>query len=89
LASRVESELSDIALIQAGVRQGAIMTPFLYIIYSSDQQIFNNTLVADYADDKAILTAHSDPIIATQNLQAHINELSDWYSKWRFKVNKK
>lgn len=43
--------------------------------------------VADYADDKVILSILNDPIIASTNLQSHLNLQSKWYEKWRVKVN--
>jgi len=56
-------------------------------MHSSVQSISPNIPVADYADDKAILSIHSDPTLATQNLQYHPNHMEDWYTKWRFKIN--
>jgi hypothetical protein len=44
-------------------------------------------MVADYADDKAILSIHSDPFLEIQNLQFHFTLMEDWYTKWRFKIN--
>jgi len=45
------------------------------------------TIVTDYADDKVILSIDKDPIIASSNLQVHLNHLSEWYDKWRVKIN--
>jgi hypothetical protein len=45
------------------------------------------TIVADYADDKVILSINEDPLIASSNLQVHLNHLSEWYKKWRVKIN--
>ena len=45
------------------------------------------TIIADYADDKVILSINEDPIIASSNLQVHLNHLSEWYDKWRVKIN--
>ncbi|KAL4096493.1 hypothetical protein QTP88_021438 [Uroleucon formosanum] len=44
-------------------------------------------MVADYADDKAILSIHSDPVVAIQNLQSHLTLMEEWYTKWRVKIN--
>jgi len=44
-------------------------------------------MVADYADDKAILSTHSNPVLAVQNLQSHLSLMEDWYTNWRFKIN--
>lgn len=44
-------------------------------------------MVADYADDKAILSIHSDPSLTVKNLQSHLTLMEDWYTNWRFKIN--
>jgi len=86
---RVGDELSSIAFsfITAGVPQGGILSPTLYNIFASDQPTIPYTLTADYADDKAILSIHSDPVIASQNLQSHLNLMEKWYTYWRVKIN--
>jgi hypothetical protein len=78
---------SNIAGIAAGVPQGGILSSFLYNIYTSYQPTTPNTLVADYADDKVILSSSPDPTIASINLQNHLSIMEDWYKKWRFKIN--
>jgi hypothetical protein len=84
---RVGNAYSSIANISAGVHQGGILSPLLYNIYASDQPTSPNTMVADYADDKAILSTHSNPVLAVQNLQSHLSLMEDWYTNWRFKIN--
>jgi len=49
--------VSDIAVINAGVPQGGILSPILYNIFASDQPTTPSTSVADYADDKAIISS--------------------------------
>jgi len=81
------SAVSTIGSICAGVPQGGILSPILFNIFVSDQPITLNTSVADYADDKVIFSMNDNPLIAALNLQAHLDSMEDWYTKWRFKVN--
>ena len=81
------SAYSSIAGIRAGVPQGGILSPVLFNIYTSDQPTMPNTLVADYADDKAIILTSADPVLASTYLQNHLSQMEDWYRKWRFKIN--
>jgi hypothetical protein len=54
------------SLIQAGVPQGGILSPLLFNIYASDQPRTQDTLVADFADDKTIIAVHENHLIATE-----------------------
>lgn len=86
-STRFGETLSSIAKISAGVPQGGILSPVLYNIYASDQPTSPNTLVADYADDKAIISVNNDPVIASRHLQNHLSLMEEWYTNWRLKIN--
>jgi hypothetical protein len=86
-STRFGETLSSIAKISAGVPQGGILSPVLYNIYASDQPTSPNTLVADYADDKAIISINNDPVIASHHLQNHLSLMEEWYTNWRLKIN--
>ena len=45
------------------------------------------TILSTYADDKAIMTTHSNPTIASMNLQTHLRKIEEWKRKWRLKIN--
>jgi len=86
-STRIGDTLSSIARISAGVPQGGILSPVLYNIYASDQPITPHTQVADYADDKVIISISPEPITASSHLQNHLTLMKDWYTKWRLKIN--
>lgn len=67
--------------------QGAVMAPLLFNLYISDQLISPNTLTGDFADDKAILSTSSDPLLASSYIQYHLNTLQLWYKTWSVKMN--
>lgn len=73
--------------IFAGVPQGSDIAPFLYTIYTSDLPTSENTTVGTYADDTALLSVSSDLTIASQQLQTHLNTLSQWFTNWKIKIN--
>ncbi|KAL4119272.1 hypothetical protein QTP88_012105 [Uroleucon formosanum] len=77
------SSFSNIEKISAGVPQGGILSPILYNVYAADQPTSPTTSVAEFADGKAIISVHEDPIIASLNLQNHLDLISVWYDKWR------
>lgn len=78
---------SKIFPIDAGVPQDSDIAPFLYIIYTSDLPTSEKTTIGTYADDTALLSSAADHITASLQLQLHIDTLSQWFSKWKIKIN--
>lgn len=73
--------------ILAGVPQGSVLGPLLYILYTADMPKNDRTLISTFADDTAIMCSHPNPDMATQYVQNHLNTLNDWLHRWKIKVN--
>lgn len=73
--------------IKAGVPQGSVLGPVLYLIYTADIPETPHTSIATFADDTALLAVANKPEEAASNLQAHLNLIDSWTDKWRIKAN--
>jgi hypothetical protein len=71
----------------SGVPQGSILGPLLYTLYTANIPQSNTTFLSTFADDMAIFTTHSDPTLASANLQDHLWSIEKWNWKWRLKIN--
>lgn len=73
--------------VKSGVPQGSVLGPFLYLIFTADLPENPHVKIATFADDTAILSCDSDPVTASRHLQQGLEDIANWMSKWKIKVN--
>jgi hypothetical protein len=59
----------------------------LHLIFTADLPTTDHTTIATFADDTGLFAVHSDPIIASQHLQLHLDILQAWFDTWKIKIN--
>lgn len=73
--------------IEAGVPQGSVLGPVLYLLFTSDLPISDNSLTSTFADDTAIMVTNKNPQTASRELQEHLSQIEQWMTNWRIKAN--
>ena len=84
---KYDDEYSSLNEIKAGVPQGSILGPTLYLLYTSDLPTDGNYITATFADDTALLAIDNSTKESTEKLQLAVNKMSAWTKKWGIKLN--
>ena len=56
-------------------------------IYTADVPTTNNTQIATFSDDTAVLSSNEDPMLDAVDIQNHLNIFAEWLKPWQIKVN--
>ena len=83
----IGAEHSGIFPIAAGVPQGSILGPTLFLLYTMDIPQASNVTTALFADDTAVTSCNVNYDTAVSNLQTAINQISTWAARWKIKLN--
>lgn len=70
-----------------GLAQGSCLSPILYSIYISDLKLPACVESALYADDTGIYAAANRSNTIVKSLQRALNNIDNYFKKWRIKIN--
>ena len=81
--------LSDKISPIAGVPQGSVLSPLLFLIYVNDLQKphHRQNSKSQFADDTALWAAGKNVQFAAKLLRKDLRKLAKWCAKWRIKLN--
>ena len=82
---RISNSYSRPFRLRRGVPQGSVLGPVLFSLYINDLPTSVKTSL--YADDLAIWASSPSVECATSIVQAALNRLVKWSSKWRLPLN--
>ena len=73
--------------ISAGIPQGSILGPFLFLLFINDIVHDIGSSVRLFADDTCLYIIVEDPSVAAELLNADLEKIAEWTLKWLVKFN--
>lgn len=83
----VEGTLSTPRPIEAGVPQGSVLGPLLYLMYTNDIPLHNTVKLRLFADDSMFYYQTLNLEYGASIIQRQLDTLEPWLMKWRVAVN--
>ncbi|MEW8546021.1 MAG: reverse transcriptase domain-containing protein, partial [Candidatus Thiodiazotropha sp.] len=78
---------SDWAFIRAGVPQGSILGPLLFLLYINDIVVDIGSNIRLFADDTSLFIIVENPNVAADCLNTDLNKISRWAATWLVTFN--
>ena len=78
---------SDLCALRAGVPQGSVLGPLLFLIYINDIVSDIESDINLFADDTSLIKIVENPIVTSEVLQTDIDKIQLWADKWLVKFN--
>ena len=83
----LNGQYSEWQKINAGVPQGSILGPLLFLIYINDLSLNLESTVKLFADDVSLFSVVHDPITSAAQLNSDLKRVNDWAHNWRMSFN--
>ena len=83
----VNGKHSNWAPILAGVPQGSILRPLLFLVYINDLPDNLNSLVKYFSDDTSLFSTVHDPTFSAKTLNDDLSRISEWVHRWKMFFN--
>lgn len=83
----IGTSVSPLSSIAAGVPQGSVLGPTLFLLYTSDFPILTNLTTALFADDSAVIARNKDYGAAVATLQTAVDRIAAWAADWKLNLN--
>jgi hypothetical protein len=81
-----KSKLS-VCNISYGVPLDAVLSPTLYNFFTSDAPTVDGCKFATFTDDTALFVSSLDPAAVYDAFQEQLDSLTDYFKRWKIKVN--
>ena len=78
---------SDVSYVEAGVPQGSILGPLLFLVYVNDLVTDLECYPHLFADDTTLLDIFTNPLTSSRKINRDVKRIYKWGRLWRVKFN--
>ena len=86
----VDGYRSKLVNVVAGVAQGSVVGPLLFLLYTSDLFSSLENKLIGYADDSTLMAVVPSPgvrVTVAESLIRYLGRVSEWCDLWGMKLN--
>jgi hypothetical protein len=83
----VADEKSAECEVPSGVPQGAVLSPTLFNIFTSDSPTLIDVQLGLFTDDSVLFSTHAKADVIIYQLQSTLKTIKRYYSTWKIKLN--
>ena len=83
----LNSQSSNWSPVLAGVPQGAILGPLLFLVYITDLPVNLESLVKLFADDTSFFSTDYNPLLSAEIMNKDLIKISKWANQWNMSFN--
>ena len=83
----LEGSFSDFKEVKAGVPQGSILGPLLFLVFINDIVNDIGSSVKLFADDTSLYLIVDDPVMAANLMDIDLDKIHQWANNWLVKFN--
>ena len=83
----IKGDQSEYANIVAGVPQGSVLGPLLFLIFINDIILEIESTIKLFADDTSMYSYLEDLNIQTETLNSDLIKISEWANRWKVTFN--
>ena len=73
--------------IKAGVPQGSVLGPLLFLVYINDLEEGIKSSVKFFADDTSLFSIVHDPLVSAEELNYDLDLINKWAYQWKMSFN--
>ena len=83
----LNGQISEWEYVKAGVPQGSILGPLLFLLYVNDLPNNLKSNVKLFADDVSLFSVVHDPVQSAEEINSDLRSINNWATNWKMSFN--